>query len=230
MDFSLHRSRAGPRRPVSAVRHEGDRRRGRRRRGSGPSARPTCCARWASSGCSACWSPRSGAASGCRPSASSPRSNSSVRPTSRWPPRSRPTSRSDRCRCTCSATTSSASGGCGRSPKGASLGAFGLTEPDAGSDTRGITTRAERQDGGWLINGRKTFISNAGTDMSFGVTLLARTETGEDGGREVRQLRRREGHARVHDGAEDARHRLEGPRHPRAVLRRRLGRRRPPRR
>jgi alkylation response protein AidB-like acyl-CoA dehydrogenase len=39
-----------------------------------------------------------------------------------------------------------------------------------------------RKDGGWLINGRKTFISNAGTDMSFGVTLLARTE-GEEGGR-----------------------------------------------
>jgi len=56
------------------------------------------------------------------------------------------------------------------------LGAFGLTEPDAGSDTRGITTRAVRADGGWLINGAKTFISNAGTDMSFGVTLLARTE------------------------------------------------------
>ena len=54
------------------------------------------------------------------------------------------------------------------------LGAFGLTEPDAGSDARGIATRAERKDGGWLINGRKTFISNAGTDMSFGVTLLAR--------------------------------------------------------
>jgi alkylation response protein AidB-like acyl-CoA dehydrogenase len=59
--------------------------------------------------------------------------------------------------------------------EGRSLGAFGLTEPDAGSDARGITTRAERRDGGWLINGRKTFISNAGTDMSFGVTLLART-------------------------------------------------------
>src|SRR3954468_18959941 len=57
------------------------------------------------------------------------------------------------------------------------LGAFGLTEPDAGSDARGISTRAERRDGGWLINGRKTFISNAGTDMSFGVTLLARAET-----------------------------------------------------
>ncbi len=61
--------------------------------------------------------------------------------------------------------------------EGRALGAFGLTEPDAGSDARGIRTRAERRDGGWLINGQKTFISNAGTDMSFGVTLLARTES-----------------------------------------------------
>jgi alkylation response protein AidB-like acyl-CoA dehydrogenase len=60
--------------------------------------------------------------------------------------------------------------------EGRVLGAFGLTEPDAGSDARGIQTRAVRHDGGWLLNGRKTFISNAGTDMSFGVTLLARTE------------------------------------------------------
>jgi alkylation response protein AidB-like acyl-CoA dehydrogenase len=59
------------------------------------------------------------------------------------------------------------------------LGAFGLTEPDAGSDARGIRTRADRRDGGWVINGQKTFISNAGTDMSFGVTLLARTEAAE---------------------------------------------------
>ena len=64
--------------------------------------------------------------------------------------------------------------------EGRVLGAFGLTEPDAGSDTRSISTRAERQDGGWLINGRKAFISNAGTDMSFGVTLLARTRSSED--------------------------------------------------
>src|SRR5687768_1409387 len=61
--------------------------------------------------------------------------------------------------------------------EGRVLGAFGLTEPDAGSDARGIRTKAERHDGGWRINGRKTFISNAGTDMSFGVTLLARTES-----------------------------------------------------
>ncbi len=60
--------------------------------------------------------------------------------------------------------------------EGRVLGAFGLTEPDAGSDARGIRTRAERRDGGWLINGSKTFISNAGTDMSFGVTLLARAD------------------------------------------------------
>src|SRR5215470_12505471 len=65
--------------------------------------------------------------------------------------------------------------------EGRALGAFGLTEPDAGSDARGISTRAVRRDGGWLINGRKAFISNAGTDMSFGVTLLARTEPDGEG-------------------------------------------------
>jgi len=64
--------------------------------------------------------------------------------------------------------------------EGRALGAFGLTESGAGSDARGIRTRAERRDGGWLINGSKTFISNAGTDMSFGVTLLARTAGGDD--------------------------------------------------
>src|SRR5437588_4577653 len=63
--------------------------------------------------------------------------------------------------------------------EGRALGAFGLTEPNAGSDARGIRTRAERRDGGWQLNGRKTFISNAGTDMSFGVTLLARLEAAE---------------------------------------------------
>ncbi len=66
--------------------------------------------------------------------------------------------------------------------EGRALGAFGLTEPEAGSDARGIRTRAEPGDDGWVINGRKTFISNAGTDMSFGVTLLARTSGGDAGG------------------------------------------------
>jgi short/branched chain acyl-CoA dehydrogenase len=63
--------------------------------------------------------------------------------------------------------------------EGRVLGAFGLTEPEAGSDARGIRTRAVAKDDGWLINGRKTFISNAGTDMSFGVTLLARTDSAD---------------------------------------------------
>src|SRR3954471_11522434 len=65
--------------------------------------------------------------------------------------------------------------------EGRALGAFGLTEPDAGSDARGIKTRAQQRDGGWVINGQKAFISNAGTDMSFGVTLLARTDTDNQG-------------------------------------------------
>jgi len=67
--------------------------------------------------------------------------------------------------------------------EGRALAAFGLTEPEAGSDTRAIKTRAEPHDGGWRINGAKTFISNAGTDMSFGVTVLARTTDGEKGPR-----------------------------------------------
>ena len=113
--------------------------------------------------------------------------------------------------------------------EGRVLGAFGLTEPEAGSDTRAIRTRAERHDGGWRINGQKAFISNAGTDMSFGVTVLARTQDGWRGGKgpAVRQLRGREGHAGLHDGPEDARHRLARPRYPRAVLRGRVGARRP---
>jgi short/branched chain acyl-CoA dehydrogenase len=63
--------------------------------------------------------------------------------------------------------------------EGRVLAAFGLTEPGAGSDVRSLTTRAERRDGGWVINGQKTFISNAGTDMSFGATVLARTPSSD---------------------------------------------------
>ncbi len=114
--------------------------------------------------------------------------------------------------------------------EGKVLGAFGLTEPDAGSDARGITTRAEQQDGGWLINGRKTFISNAGTDMSFGVTLLARTPSAEGEPQRYATLVVEKDTPGLHHGPEDAGHRLEGPRHPRALVRRRVGARRAPRR
>jgi short-chain 2-methylacyl-CoA dehydrogenase len=65
--------------------------------------------------------------------------------------------------------------------EGRVLGAFGLTEPGAGSDARSIATRATRVDGGWLINGTKAFISNAGTDMSYGVIVLASTAEADSG-------------------------------------------------
>ena len=44
---------------------------------------------------------------------------------------------------------------------GEKVSAFALTEPNAGSDVRGIQTKAVRGDGGWVLNGRKTFITNA---------------------------------------------------------------------
>ena len=65
--------------------------------------------------------------------------------------------------------------------EGTQLGAFGLTEPSAGSDVRSLRTRAERVSDGWLLTGQKAFISNAGTEMSFGVTVLARTGADADG-------------------------------------------------
>lgn len=64
---------------------------------------------------------------------------------------------------------------------GTHLAAFGLTEPGAGSDAAGIKTRATKVDGGWVINGAKMFITNAGTDMTLGVTVLAHTANGADG-------------------------------------------------
>jgi short/branched chain acyl-CoA dehydrogenase len=61
---------------------------------------------------------------------------------------------------------------------GERLGAFGLTEPEAGSDAGNTRTRAVLQDGHWVIDGAKQFITNAGTDISGCVTITART--GED--------------------------------------------------
>ncbi len=58
---------------------------------------------------------------------------------------------------------------------GKKLAAFGLTEPDAGSDAGAARTRAELRDGQWLINGSKIFITNAGTDITACVTITART-------------------------------------------------------
>jgi alkylation response protein AidB-like acyl-CoA dehydrogenase len=62
---------------------------------------------------------------------------------------------------------------------GRKLGAFGLTEPDAGSDAGNTRTRATLEDGTWVVNGAKQFITNAGTDISGHVAVTARTADGE---------------------------------------------------
>jgi short/branched chain acyl-CoA dehydrogenase len=62
---------------------------------------------------------------------------------------------------------------------GRKLGAFGLTEPEAGSDAGNVRTRARLDDGEWVINGAKQFITNAGTDISGHVAITAITGDGE---------------------------------------------------
>jgi short/branched chain acyl-CoA dehydrogenase len=58
---------------------------------------------------------------------------------------------------------------------GEALGAFGLTEPGAGSDAGGTRTTARLEDGQWVINGSKAFITNSGTDLTRLVTVTAVT-------------------------------------------------------
>jgi short/branched chain acyl-CoA dehydrogenase len=62
---------------------------------------------------------------------------------------------------------------------GRKLGAFGLTEPEAGSDAGNVRTRAALEDGEWVVNGAKQFITNAGTDISGHVAITARTGENE---------------------------------------------------
>lgn len=62
---------------------------------------------------------------------------------------------------------------------GKKLWSFGLTEPEAGSDAGNVRTTATLDDGEWVVNGAKQFITNAGTDISGGVTITARTGDGE---------------------------------------------------
>jgi short/branched chain acyl-CoA dehydrogenase len=62
---------------------------------------------------------------------------------------------------------------------GKKLGAFGLTEPEAGSDAGNVKTRASLDGGVWTINGAKQFITNAGTDISGHVAITVRTADDE---------------------------------------------------
>ncbi|HEX9413371.1 MAG TPA: acyl-CoA dehydrogenase family protein [Ktedonobacterales bacterium] len=72
--------------------------------------------------------------------------------------------------------------------RGKQLWSFGLTEPGAGSDSGGTQTHAELRDGRWRINGAKAFITNAGTDMTGGVTITAVTGSQPDGHHEITNI------------------------------------------
>ena len=61
--------------------------------------------------------------------------------------------------------------------RGEKIGALGITEPGAGSDVAALRTRAERVDGGWVVNGEKTYITN-GVRAHFIVTAVKTTEEG----------------------------------------------------
>jgi short-chain 2-methylacyl-CoA dehydrogenase len=62
---------------------------------------------------------------------------------------------------------------------GRSLAAFGLTEPEAGSDAGAVRTRADLDGGDWVVNGEKAFITNSGTPITALVNVTARTGPGE---------------------------------------------------
>src|SRR4051812_8203416 len=68
--------------------------------------------------------------------------------------------------------------------RGERLAAFGLTEPEAGSDAGATRTTAKLEEGEWVINGAKQFITNSGTDISGCVTITAVTG-GSNGQREI---------------------------------------------
>ena len=72
---------------------------------------------------------------------------------------------------------------------GQRLGAFGLTEPDGGSDAGATRTTAHLVSGPrgdeWVINGSKAFITNSGTDITDLITITAVTGTDESGRKEI---------------------------------------------
>lgn len=72
---------------------------------------------------------------------------------------------------------------------GERLGAFGLTEPGGGTDVPGgMRTTARLNDGSWVIDGTKAFITNAGTSITELVTVLAITGRRPDGSKEISSI------------------------------------------
>jgi short/branched chain acyl-CoA dehydrogenase len=69
--------------------------------------------------------------------------------------------------------------------RGEILGAFGLTEPGGGTDAEATETTATLEDGEWVINGSKAFITNSGTEISRVCTITAVTGRNDDGTKEI---------------------------------------------
>jgi acyl-CoA dehydrogenase len=76
--------------------------------------------------------------------------------------------------------------------KGESIGALGITEPDAGSDVASLRTKATPCDGGWVVSGEKTYITN-GVRAHFIVTAVKTTEEGGHSGISFLIIDRQEG-------------------------------------
>jgi alkylation response protein AidB-like acyl-CoA dehydrogenase len=98
---------------------------------------------------------------------------------------------------------------------GKALGAFGLTEAGGGTDAGATKTTARLDDGHWIINGSKQFITNSGTDITKLVTVTAVT-----GGKKESRRSSARAHRRVHRRARVQQGRLERVGHPSIELRR----------
>ncbi len=102
--------------------------------------------------------------------------------------------------------------------KGETICALAITEPDAGSDVASIRTRAEKVDGGWVVNGAKTFITN-GVRADLYVTAVKTSQEGGHHGLSFLLIDKQDGI--VDEQARQARLGRLG--HRRAGLRRRVG-------
>jgi butyryl-CoA dehydrogenase len=71
---------------------------------------------------------------------------------------------------------------------GSALGAFGLTEPGGGSDAGATRTTARLEDGEWVIDGTKAFITNSGTEITELVTVTAVTGQNAGGRKEISSI------------------------------------------
>ena len=90
---------------------------------------------------------------------------------------------------------------------GSTIMAFGITEPDAGSNSHKLTTTARRDGGDWVLNGRKIYIS--GVDQADAVLIVGRTEDAKTGRLQAGAVRGADRHARLRvqpdrDGRRDA--------------------------